>query len=180
MILIIWLRKTVLGPFVHSVVWGRWVQIGRCCYSDNGHSGGKEHGPTRTLTHLTFRIPCKHYDHRVTEPHGRPVTVSPYLIRFVPESAQNLVRQVSPQNRFVSDWLVSLLRSMPKLTRQSLNLLLAARAWTHAEPSNATDRGEEKAHRSTETLTKDLSHTVRAHWPPSYWATLSTCWTWKC
>ena len=37
----------------------------------------------------TSRTPCKHSDHWATEPHGRPVTISPCLIRFIPESARN-------------------------------------------------------------------------------------------
>ena len=37
----------------------------------------------------TSRIPCEHSDHWATEPHGRPVTISPCLIRFVPESTRN-------------------------------------------------------------------------------------------
>ena len=41
--------------------------------------------------------------------------------------------------------------------------------------SNVTDIWDEKAHGPTETLTKDLSHAVQAHWPPSCWATRSTC-----
>ena len=34
MVLITWLRKTVLRPIVHSGVWGSGVQIGRCGYTD--------------------------------------------------------------------------------------------------------------------------------------------------
>ena len=97
----------------------------------------------------TSRIPCEHSDHWATEPHGRPVTISPCLIRFVPESARNHAG-----------------------TDESVSLLLAARARTHTEPPNVT--GEEKAHGPTGIRTQDLSHTVRALWPLSYRATRST------
>ena len=46
----------------------------------------------------TSHILCEHSDHWANEPHGWPVTISPCLIRFVPESA----------------------RTMPEPTRQSL------------------------------------------------------------
>ena len=65
-------------------------------------------------------------------PHGRPVTISPCLIRFVPESARN-----------------------HSGTDETVPLLLAAQARTHTEAPN--DTGEEKAHGPTGTRTQDLS-----------------------
>ena len=43
------------------------------------------------LESRTSRILCEHSDHWATEPHGRPVTIPPCFIRFVPESARNHV-----------------------------------------------------------------------------------------
>ena len=37
----------------------------------------------------TPRIPCEHSDYWTSKPHSRPVTISHWLIRFVPESARN-------------------------------------------------------------------------------------------
>ena len=51
----------------------------------------KAHGPTGTQPR-TSHIPCEHSDHWATEPHSRPVTISPCLIRFIPESSQNHAR----------------------------------------------------------------------------------------
>ena len=112
--------------------------------------GTKKHMARPGLEPWTSRRPCEHSDHWATEPHGRPVTISPCLIRFVPESARNHVG-----------------------TDETVPMLLAARARTHTEPPNVT--GEEKAHGSTGTRTQDLSQTVRALWPLSYRATRSTC-----
>ena len=98
----------------------------------------------------TSHIPFEHSNHWATEPHGRPVTISPCLIRFVPESARNHA------------W-----------TDETVPLLLAAQARTHTEPPNVT--GEEKAHGPTRTRTQDLSQTVRVLWPLSYRAKWSTC-----
>ena len=84
-------------------------------------------------------------DHWATEPHGRPVTISPCLMRFVPESARKHAR-----------------------TDETVPLLLAARARTHTEPRNEMSLGRKKAHGLTGTRTQDLSHTVRALWPLSY------------
>ena len=56
----------------------------------------------------TSRRPCEYYDQWATEPHGRPVAISPFLIRSVPESARNHAR-----------------------TDETVPLLLAARARTH-------------------------------------------------
>ena len=109
----------------------------------------KAHGPTVTRTQDPSQ-PCEHPDHRATEPHGRPATISPCLIRFVPESARNHAG-----------------------TDETIPLPLAAQARTHTEPPNVT--GEEKAHGPTGTRTQDLSHTVRALWPLSYRATRSIC-----
>ena len=48
----------------------------------------KECGPTRTLTQgLSLTMQALY--HWATEPHDRPITISPYLIRFIPESARN-------------------------------------------------------------------------------------------
>ena len=74
----------------------------------------------------------------------------PCLNRSVPESARNRDR-----------------------SNETVPLLLAARARTHTEPPNV--KGEEKTHSPTGSRTKDLSHTVRALWPLSYWVTRSTC-----
>ena len=112
--------------------------------------GRKKQMARQGLEHRTSRIPCEHSDHWATKPHGRPVTISPCLIRFVPESARNHAG-----------------------TDETVPLLLAARARTHTEPPNVTE--EEKAHGPTGTRTQDLSHTVRALWPLSYQATRSTC-----
>ena len=124
-----------------------------------------EHGPTlshqisqRRKMHMawpeleprTSRRPCEHSDYWATEPHDRPVTIFPCLIRFVPESARNHAR-----------------------TDETVPLLLAARARTNTEPPNVTE--EEEAHGLTGTRTQDLSQTVRALWPLSYRAPRSTC-----
>ena len=37
----------------------------------------------------TSRILCEHSDHWATQPHGRSVTITPCLMRFVPESSRN-------------------------------------------------------------------------------------------
>ena len=37
----------------------------------------------------TSHRPCEHSDHWATQPHGQLVTISPCLIRLVPESARN-------------------------------------------------------------------------------------------
>ena len=58
------------------------------------HREGKKHMARPGLEPRTSRIPCKHSDHWATEPHGRPMTISPCSIRFVPESARN--RRDSP------------------------------------------------------------------------------------
>ena len=112
--------------------------------------GRKKHMARPGLEPRTSRRPCEHSDHWATEPHGRPATISPCLIRFVPESARNHAE-----------------------TDETIPLLLAAQARTHTEPPNVT--GEEKAHGPTGTRTQDLSHSVRALWPLSYRATRSTC-----
>ena len=41
------------------------------------------------LEPMVSRLPCEHSDNWATEPHGRLLTFSPCLIRFVPESARN-------------------------------------------------------------------------------------------
>ena len=92
---------------------------------------------------------CEHSGHWATEQHGRPVTISSYLIRFVPESARNHAE-----------------------TDDTVPLLLAAQARTHTEPPNVT--GEVKAHGSTGTRSQDLLQTMRALWPLSYRAARST------
>ena len=61
-------------------------------WSHTGHQmsqGRKKHMARPGLEPRTSRIPCEHSDHWATEPNGRPVTISPCLIRFVPESARN-------------------------------------------------------------------------------------------
>ena len=102
----------------------------------------KERGPTGTRTQgLSLTVRALY--HWATEPLDRPVTFSPCLIRFVPESARNHAG---------TDETVS------------FRLLLAARARTHTEPPNVT--GVEKERGPTGTRTKGLSLTVRAlyHW----------------
>ena len=118
--------------------------------------GREKHMAQPGLEPRTSRIPCEHSDHWATEPHGQPVTISPCLIRFVPEPARNHAG-----------------------TDETVPLLLAAQARTYTEPPNVT--GAEKAHGPTGTRTQDLSHTVRALWPLrlSYRATWSTCDTYK-
>ena len=105
--------------------------------------GRKKHMARPGLEPRTSRRPCEHSDHWATEPHGRPLTISPCLIRFVPESARNHAG-----------------------TDETVPLLLAARARTHTEPPNVT--GEEKIHGPTGTRTQDHSQTVRALWSLSY------------
>ena len=122
----------------------------RICIWPQCHRGRKKNTDRPGLELRTPRTPCEYSDHWATEPHGRPVTISPCLIRFVPESARNHAG-----------------------TDETVPLLLAARARTHTEPPNVT--GEEKAHGLTGTRTHDPSHTVRALWPLSYRATRSTC-----
>ena len=112
--------------------------------------GRKRHMARPGLEPRTSRKPCEYSDHWAIGPHGRPVKISPCLIRFVPESARNHAG-----------------------TDETVSLLLAARAWTHTEPPNVT--GEEKAHGPTGTRTQDLSQTVRILGPLSYRATRSTC-----
>ena len=51
--------------------------------------GRKKHMARPGLEPRTSRTLCEHSDHWATEPHGRPVTISPCLIRFVPKSARN-------------------------------------------------------------------------------------------
>ena len=120
-------------------------------HTDHQMSQGRiNHMARPGLEPRTSRIPCEHSDHWATEPHGLPVTISPCLIRFVPQSARNHAG-----------------------TNETVPLLLAARARAHTEPPNVT--GEEKAHGPTGTRTQDLSHTVRALRPLSYRATRSTC-----
>ena len=121
--------------------------IRMCMYVSQGR---KKHTARPGLEPRTSRIPCEHSDDWATEPHGRPVTISPCLIRLVPESDQNHAG-----------------------TDETVPLLLAAPARTHTEPPNVT--GEEKAHGPTGTRTQDLLQTVRALWPQSYRATRSTC-----
>ena len=58
-----------------------------CC-----HRGGKTHMARLGLEPRTSRIPCKLSDHWATEPHGRPVTIPPCLIRFVPRICQEPCR----------------------------------------------------------------------------------------
>ena len=67
-----------------------------CSQPEHGHTlshqmsqGRKKHMARPGLEPRTSRIPCEHSDHWATEPHGRPVTISPCLIRFVPKSARN-------------------------------------------------------------------------------------------
>ena len=62
----------------------------------------KTHGPTGTRTQYLL------HTLQATEPHGRPATISPFLNRFVPESARNHAG-----------------------TDKTVPLLLAAWAWTH-------------------------------------------------
>ena len=112
--------------------------------------GTKKHMAWPGLEPRTSRRPYEHPDHWATEPHDRPVTISPFLIKFVPESARNHAG-----------------------TDETVPLLLAARAWIHTEPPNVT--GEEKEHGPTRTRTQDLSQSVRALWPQSYRTTRSTC-----
>ena len=83
------------------------------------------------------RLPCEHSNRWATESHDQPVTNSPCLNRFVPESARNHVG-----------------------TDDTVSLLLAARARTHTEPPNVT--GKEKERGPTGTRTQGLSLTVRA------------------
>ena len=78
------------------------------------HRGGKSTWPDRDEPR-TSRTPCEHSDHWATEPHGRPATMSPCLIRFVPESARNHAG-----------------------TEETVPLLLAAQVRTHTEPPNVT------------------------------------------
>ena len=111
--------------------------------------GRKKHTARPGLESRTPRTPCEHSDHWATESHGQPATISPCLIRFVPESARN-----------------------HDGTDETVPSLLAARARTHTEPPNVT--GDEKAYGLTGTRTQDPSQTVRALWPLSYRATRST------
>ena len=95
-----------------------------------------EHGPTLShqmsqerkkhmawlgLEPRTSRIPCEHSDHWVTEPHGRPVIISPCLIGFVPESARNNAG-----------------------TDETVSLLLAAKARPHT--GHQMSQGRKKVH----------------------------------
>ena len=52
-------------------------------------TGEEKHMARSGLEPRTSRIPCEHSDHRASEPHGRPVTISLCLTRFVPESARD-------------------------------------------------------------------------------------------
>ena len=81
-------------------------------------------------------LPCEHSYHWATEPHGQPVTISPCLIRFVPESARNHAG-----------------------TNETVPLLLAAEARTNTEPPNVTGL---KKSGPTGTRTQGLSLTERA------------------
>ena len=156
------------------------MEVERCGIRQHSAATGEENAHTARpgIKSTTSRIPCKHSDHWATERHGRPVKISPCLIRFTPKSAQNLVRQVSPQNDFFFwsmglcfikqdpsqkkicfvGWLVGLLG-----TDETVPLLLDPH-W----PPNAT--GEEKAHGPTGTRIQDLLHTVQALWP-NHWPT---------
>ena len=78
------------------------------------------------------------------------MTISRCLIRFVPESARNHAG---------TDETVLFAARSPSTDQH----------W----PPNVT--GEENAHGPTGTRIQDLSQTVRALWPLSYRATLSTC-----
>ena len=93
--------------------------------------GRKKHMVQPGLEPRTSRIPCEHSDHWATEPHAWPVTISPCLIRFVPESSRN--QQDSP------------------FAAHSLSM---DPYW----PPNVTE--QEKEHGPTGTGTQDLSHTV--------------------
>ena len=86
---------------------------GRGGHNDCVHvsQGRKKHMARPGLELRTSRIPCEHSDHWATEPHGRPVKISPCLIRLVPESAWNHAG-----------------------TDETVTLLLAARARTHTVP----------------------------------------------
>ena len=104
------------------------------------HGAEKERGPTGTRTQgLSLTVRALY--HWANEPLDRPVTFSPCLIRFVPESAR-----------------------IHAGTVETVPLLLAARARTHTEPPNVT--GAEKERGPTGTRTQGLSLTVRAlyHW----------------
>ena len=84
-------------------------------------------------------ILCEHSVNWATEPHGRPVTISPCL------------KDSSP----------NLLRTMPEPTKKSLCCSQPEHGPTLATKCH---RGG-KAHGPTMNRTKDLSHTVRALWP---------------
>ena len=62
---------------VHKFVTGNYDYTTGSMTGILGHVSGekKTHDPTGTRT---SHIPCEHSDHWATEPHGRPVTISPH------------------------------------------------------------------------------------------------------
>ena len=131
MVLITWLKKTVVGPFVHGGVRGgrgvqieRWIQW-KC------QSGGKSTWPdkntnlpdlshTMQIAYITlpniFSAVTRTTQYLFAWPSSYRATrsnrdTSPCLIRFVSESAQNHAR-----------------------TDETVPLLFAARAWAQTEP----------------------------------------------
>ena len=105
--------------------------------------GRKKHMARPGLVPRTSCIPCEHSDHWATEPHGRPVTMFPCLIRFVLESARNHAG-----------------------IDETVSLLLAARARTHTGHQMSQGR---KKHMARPGLEPRTSRIPCEH--SEYWAT---------
>ena len=98
-----WLSGSVVRVLAQYVRGPGFESRGPCAFSSpvtfKYHRGGKSTWPMSLgrkkhmdwpgLEPRTSRIPCGHSDHWATEPHSRLMTISPCLIRFIPESARN-------------------------------------------------------------------------------------------
>ena len=118
------------------------------------HRGGKSTWPDRDSNTgpLAYRAST---DHWTTEPHGRPVTISPCLIRFIPESAWHHAG-----------------------TDETVPLLLAARAWTHTGHQMSQERKKHMAQLGLEPRTSCRSCELSDNWatgPHNGPVTISPC-----
>ena len=109
----------------------------RTTLSHQMSQGRKKHMARPGLEPRTSLIPCEHSGHWATEPQSRPVTISPCLIRFVPESARN---------------------------HAGVPLLLAAQTRTQTEPPNATGEEKHTTRPGVESRTSHLPFEHYDHW----------------
>ena len=112
------------------------------CYSHMCHRGGKSTWPDQDSNPGPLAYCASTLDHWATEPHGRPVTISPCLIRFVSESARNHA------------W-----------TDETVPLLLAAQAQTHNGHQMSQGRKKHMAQLGLEPRTSRIPCKHSDHWP---------------